>query len=85
MKTLKAVNTTHIKGEAGLDIAILLMEETLSDGSKVYDVVTKFYGNDLVKPHLELSDTSCTDYQEAYKTFNMFESALAVLKDSEIE
>ena len=85
MKKRTAICTTHIKGEGGLDIAILLMEETLDDNSKVYDIVTKFYGNDLVKPKLELTDTSCTDYQEASKTFNMFLSALTVLQYSEIE
>ena len=85
MKTRKSIEQSTIKCEAGLIIVILLMEDTLSDDSKVYDIITKFYGNTLVKPKLELTDTSCTDYQEAYKTFNMFTSALAVLGDSEIE
>ena len=76
--------TRIVTSEEEKDIArVRLMEEILSDGSKVYDVEVAFYGKD-VDPILERVDSSPTDYNEAWKKYKATVSALSVLEDSEL-
>ena len=48
--------------ESALDANLRLEEETLSDGSKVYNVII---GRDTAAPYV----IACEDYQEALKRF----------------
>lgn len=80
----KAIEKSRISNKEEKEIArVRLIEEITSDGSKVYDVETAFYGKK-VSPVLELVDTSPIDIQDAYKKFRSIVSALSVLVDSEL-
>ena len=76
--------TRIVTAEEEKDIArVRLMEEILSDESKVYDVEIAFYGKE-VDPILERVDSSSTDYNDAWRKYKAIVSALSVLEDSEL-
>jgi hypothetical protein len=72
-------------------IEVQLREETLTDDSLVYNVVTEFktnfqeFANDITGHCVPIAfvDTSAADYNESYKLYKMICSGLSVLEGSD--
>lgn len=81
-KTVKEIIIFNIENKALFRIQIL--EEILSDGSKVYNVVTLFYNGKDCETVLTLEDASACDFNEAGKQFEAKRVALSLFGGSQV-
>lgn len=80
----KTVEEVRICNETKVELfRIQLVEEILTDGSKVYNVETSFYENNLA-PVLILEDASACDYNEAWKKFKAIKNSLSIFEESQV-
>lgn len=80
----KHLDTTCIHNADRLEIAnVKLFEETLSDGSKVYNVEISFYGKE-VTAKVKYEDFTATNEMEAYKLYAGWVQSLSFFKNVEL-
>ena len=78
-KTVEEVRIVDIEKRERFRIQVV--EETLSDDSKAYNVVTSFYENGGIAPVLTLEDASACNFNEAWKQFEATKRALFVFEE----
>jgi len=84
LRNKKRLDVTCIHNEDKAEIAnVRLLEETLSDGSKVYNVEIAFYGQE-VDAKVEYEDSTATNEMEGYKLYNGWVQALSFFKNVEL-
>jgi hypothetical protein len=78
------VERTKIINSEGKQLFVVkLIEETLSDGSKAYNLETVFFGEGTL-PVLTLEDATACDYNEAWKKFRAVKNSLSVFEESQV-